>query len=177
MKTTIRTAARLLTVLVLSSATVTADAKKSTISAVIPWQGQGQVFQTNQGKAQFLGSLEGIMYAENAEGEMDEAFVRCPIVQDIDLAAGTSSTSGKCIIVVSSEDTVYAEIECEGSAGLCRGEFRITGGAGRFDGIKGKGKLTARSPVHALASDLSAGVSIHAAAGILQMPELTVELP
>ena len=112
-----------------------------------------------------------------AEGEMDEAFVRCPIVQNIDLAAGVSSTSGKCIIVVSPEDTVYAELTCEGSAGLCRGEFHITGGAGRFEGIKGMGKMTARSPVHALASDLSGGVSIHAAAGILQMPELTVELP
>ena len=177
MKYSIRETARLLTALVVCTYSATAVAEKSTISAVIPWQAQGQVFQTNAGKAQFLGSLEGIMYAENAEGEMDEAFVRCPIVQEIDLAEGTSSASGKCIIVVSPEDTVFAEITCEGSAGLCRGEFRFTGGAGRFDGIKGKGKLTARSPVHALASDLSAGVSIHAAAGILQMPELTVELP
>jgi hypothetical protein len=162
---------------VLCASAATAVAEKTTISAVIPWQAQGQVFQTNEGRAQFLGSLEGIMYAENAEGEMDEAFVKCPIVQDINLADGTSSATGKCIIVVSSEDTVYAEIECEGSAGLCRGEFRITGGAGRFAGIRGKGKMTARSPVHALASDLSGGVTIHAAAGILQMPELTVELP
>jgi hypothetical protein len=177
MKVTSWTAARLLTALIIGTATATAVAEKTTVSAVIPWQAQGQVFQTNTGKAQFLGSLEGIMYAENAEGEMDEAFVRCPIVQDINLADGTSSTTGKCIIVVSPEDTVYAEIDCEGKAGLCRGEFRISGGAGRFEGVKGSGKMTARSPVHALASDLSGGVTLHAAAGILQMPVLEVEMP
>ena len=58
------------------------------------------------------------MYAENAEGEMDEAFVKCPIVQDIDLTDGTSSTTGKCVIAVSPEDTVYAEIDLRGIGGL-----------------------------------------------------------
>jgi hypothetical protein len=130
-----------------------------------------------EGKAQFLGSLEGIMYVETAKGDMDEAFVRCPIVQDINLEDGTTSASGKCVIVVSPDDTAYAEISCEGKAGLCRGEFRFTGGAGSLQGISGSGKLIARSPVHALASDLSGGVVIQAAAGILQMPELKVTLP
>jgi hypothetical protein len=81
------------------------------------------------------------------------------------------------VIVVSPDDTAYAEISCEGKAGLCRGEFRFTGGAGSLQGISGSGKLIARSPVHALASDLSGGVVIQAAAGILQMPELKVTLP
>jgi hypothetical protein len=152
-------------------------AETTTISAVIPWQGQGQVFQVGDGKAQFLGSLEGIMYIETAEGEMNEAFVRCPIVQDINLEDGTTSTSGKCVIVASPEDTAFAEISCNGEKGVCRGEFMFTGGKGKLEGIRGAGKMTARSPVHALASDLSAGVLIQAAAGILQMQELEVELP
>lgn len=108
---------------------------------------------------------------------MNEAFVRCPIVQEIDLAEGTTSATGSCVIIASPEDTAYAEISCEGIAGICRGEFRFTGGAGRFEGITGKGSLTARSPVHALASDLSGGVLIQVAAGLLQMPELEVTLP
>jgi hypothetical protein len=37
--------------------------------------------------------------------------------------------------------------------------------------------MTARSPVHAMASDPSSGMVIQAAAGILQMPELKVTLP
>ena len=37
--------------------------------------------------------------------------------------------------------------------------------------------MTVRSPVHALVADLSDGTLIRAAAGILQMPALRVDLP
>ena len=177
MRMTSRTALNILASFIFVTLTSAAVAETSTISAVVPWQGHGQVFQTGEGSAQFLGSLEGIMYVETAEGEMNEAFVRCPIVQDINLEDGTTSATGKCVIVASPDDTAYAEIICNGEKGICRGEFKFTGGKGRLAGIRGSGKMTARSPVHALASDLSAGVLIQAAAGILQMPELTVTLP
>ena len=152
-------------------------AASSTISAVIPWQGQGQIFPVATDKLRFLGSIEGIMYVETAEGDMDEAFVRCPIVQDIDVTDGSTSASGNCVIVVSTEDAVFAEINCKGIAGLCSGEFKLTGGTGRFVGISGSGAMTVRSPVHALAADLSEGTVVHVAAGILQMPELKYSLP
>jgi hypothetical protein len=166
-----------LTILFFGSFSNLAVAETTTISAVIPWQGQGQVFQVGDDRARFLGSLEGIMYVETAEGRMNEAFVRCPIVQDINLTEGTTSATGSCVIIASPENTAYAEISCEGIAGICRGEFRFTGGAGRLEGITGKGKMTVRSPVHAMAADLSGGVLIQVAAGLLQMPELKVTLP
>ena len=152
-------------------------AASNTISAVIPWQGQGQIFPVATDRLRFLGSIEGIMYVETAEGDMNEAFVRCPIVQDIDAVDGSTSASGNCLIIVSTEDAVFAEISCEGKTGLCRGEIKLTGGTGRFAGISGSGDLTVRSPVHALAADLSEGTVVHAAAGILQMPELKYRLP
>ena len=152
-------------------------AASSTISAVIPWQGQGQIFPVATDKLRFLGSLEGIMYVETAEGDMNEAFVRCPIVQDIDATDGSTSVSGNCLIVASTKDSVFAEITCEGIAGLCSGEFKLTGGTGRFARISGSGKMTVRSPVHALAADLSEGTVVHVAAGILQIPELNYSLP
>lgn len=154
-----------------------AYAASKTISAVIPWQGQGQIFPVATDRLRFLGSLEGIMYIETAEGDMNEAFVRCPIVQDIDAANGTTSASGNCVIVASSEDSVFAEISCKGVAGLCRGEFKLTGGTGRFAGISGSADMTVRSPVHALAADLSEGTVVHVAAGILQIPKLRYSLP
>ncbi len=155
----------------------TAHAESSTISAVIPWQGQGQIFPVDIGKLRFLGALEGIMYVESAEGDMNEAFVRCPIVQDIDAADRSTSATGNCEIIVSTEDTVFAEITCEGIAGLCSGVFKLTGGTGRFAGVSGSGQMTVRSPIHALAANLTDGTLIHAAAGILQIPKLTVNLP
>lgn len=117
------------------------------------------------------------MYVETAKGDMNEAFVRCPIVQDIDASNGTTSASGSCVITVSTEDSVFAEINCKGVAGMCRGDFKLTGGTGRFAGISGSGEMTVRSPVHALAADLSDGTVVHVAAGILQLPKLKVNLP
>lgn len=169
---------RLLTVLsILSTWSIQSYAQSSTISAVIPWQGEGQLYPIDIGRLRFLGAIEGIMYVETAEGAMNEAFVRCPIVQDIDTVEGNTSASGNCVIAVAPEDTVFAEIICEGIAGLCSGTFTLTGGTGRFAGVSGSGEMTVRSPVHALAADLTDGTLVRAAAGILQMPRLDVKLP
>jgi hypothetical protein len=173
-----KTALRLLMAIVIlctwSGLTIAAS---STVSAVIPWQGQGQIFPIGTDKLRFMGVIEAIMYVETADGEMDEAFVKCPIVQDIDTTNQTTSASGNCTIVVSTEDAVFAELMCKGRAGLCSGEFKLTGGTGRFAGISGSGKMIVRSPVHALAADLSDGTVLHIASGILQLPELDITLP
>ncbi len=167
----------LMAILILCAWSGITFAASSTISAVIPWQGQGQIFLIGTDKLRFLGALEGIMYVETAEGAMDEAFVRCPIVQDIDATNQSTSASGNCTIVVSTEDAVFAEITCAGRAGLCSGEFKLTGGTGRFAGISGSGKMIVRSPVHALVADMSESTVLHVAAGILQIPELKYILP
>ena len=163
--------------LVLCGWATVSHAETSKVSAIIPWQGQGQLFPVAVDKLRFLGAFEGIMYVETAEGAMNEAFVRCPIVQDIDGASKRTSATGSCVITVSSEDVVFAEMSCEGVAGMCKGDFTLTSGTGRFSGISGSGKMTVRSPVHALAADLSQGTMIHAAAGLLRIPDLEVRLP
>ena len=152
-------------------------AASSTVSAVIPWQGQGQIFPIGTDKLRFLGAIEGIMYVETAEGALNEAFVQCPIVQDIDVTSETTSANGNCTIIVSTEDAVFAELTCRGMQGYCSGEFKLTGGTGRFSGISGSSRMTVRSPVHALARDLSDGSVLQIAAGILQLPELKITLP
>jgi len=171
-------ALRLLTaILILSAVPGLTIAATNTISAVVPWQGQGQIFPIGVGKFRLLGAIEGIMYVETAEGAMNEALVRCPVVQEIDAASGTASVSGNCTIVVSQEDAAFAEISCKGMSGLCNGTFKLTGGTGRFAGISGSGTMVVRSPVQALAADLSDGTIIKMAAGILQLPELKIKLP
>ena len=152
-------------------------AASSTVSAVVPWQGQGQIFPIGTDKLRFLGAIEGIMYVETAEGALNEAFVQCPIVQDIDVTGETTTATGNCTIVVSTDDAVFAELTCSGMRGYCSGEFKLTGGTGRFSGISGSSRMTVRSPVHALARDLSDGTVLQIASGILQLPELTITLP
>jgi len=152
-----------------------ADTK--TVSVVVPWQGQGKVFPIGVDMLHFQGSIEGIMYVESAEGDMDEAFVRCPIIQRIEISSQDTSSTGNCTIVVSTDDAIFAELTCEGERGLCRGEFKLTGGTGRFAGISGSGEMTVRSPVHALAANLSESAVLNVAAGIMQIPELKFTLP
>jgi len=177
MNQTNRTIGFLATALLLTAWSGQASADSRTISAIIAWQGQGQIYEVSADRLRFLGALEGIMYVETAEGDMNEAFVRCPIVQEIDSTEKSTSASGNCMIVAGPEDSAYAEITCDGKAGVCRGKFTLTGGTGRFEGISGSGDMTVRSPVHALAEDLSQGISLHLAAGILQIPRLEVTTP
>ena len=173
-----RTAIRLfIATMILSTVPGLTIAATNTISAVVPWQGQGQIFPIGVGKFRLLGAIEGIMYVETAEGAMNEALVKCPIVQEIDGTSGTSSVTGNCTIVASNEDAAFAEISCEGMSGLCAGTFTLTGGTGRFAGISGSANMVVRSPVQALAADLSDGSVFKMAAGIMQMPVLKITLP
>lgn len=167
----------LITIVLIGALLVAGLARSETIAAVVPWQGEGQIFPIGIDKMRFLGSVVGIMYVESEDGTMNEAFVRCPIVQDMDASNGRTSASGNCVIAVGPDDTVFAEIRCEGTRGFCKGTFTVTGGTGTFAGITGSGPMTARSPVHALAGNLSEGMLVDRAIGILQLPALKIRLP
>lgn len=179
MKTNTKTRNPLITTVLISTLLVAglARSETETISAVVPWQGEGQIFPIDIDKMRFLGSVQGIMYVESEDGTMNEAFVRCPIVQDIDSSSGGTSASGNCVIAVGPDETVFAEIRCEGTRGFCKGVFTLTGGTGTFAGITGSGTMTVRSPVHALAGNLSEGMLVDRAIGILQLPALKIRRP
>ncbi len=152
-------------------------AEQGTVQAVIPWEGQGRIFQIDTRRIQFLGALEGVMYIENVKGEMNEAFVQCPIVQMMDLETGVMEAVGNCEVTVSSVDVAYAKLSCKGRVGDCSGKFVLVDGEGRFAGISGEGKLRVRSPIHALASDLGSGSLLRVAAGIIIIKDLKFSIP
>lgn len=152
-------------------------AEQGTVQAIIPWDGEGRVFQIDTRRVQFLGELEGIMYVENAEGQMNEGFVQCPIVQMMDLETGTTEAFGHCEITASPEDVVYAQLSCKGRVGDCAGRFILIDGEGRFAGISGEGKLRVRSPLHALAADLGSGAVVRVAAGLAVIKDLKYSTP
>jgi hypothetical protein len=144
----IRTAIKHLTaILVLFAWSSVTFAETRTISAVIPWQGLGETTSTGTDQLRFQGTIEGIMYIETVEGPLNEAFVRCQIVQDVDVSTEITSATGDCTIVTLAEDSVIAKLSCRGTQGYCIGEFEITGGTGRFSGIGGSSKMIARSPI------------------------------
>ncbi len=167
----------LVLMLVLAGLSATVAAEQKSLKAIIPWNGEGRVFQVAPGTLQFLGAFEGVMYIETAEGKLDEAFVRCPVIQKIEIKTKNTSGSGSCMITASSEDTVFAEWTCAGQVGGCKGEFKLTGGTGQFEGITGLSKFIVRSPLHALVAGMSGGNAMHVASGLAVLPELIYEIP
>ena len=152
-------------------------AEQGTVQAIIPWEGQGRVFQVETNKIIFLGSMEGVMYVESSNGEFHEAFVLCPIMQELNLETLASNAIGRCEITVSSVDVIYAKLVCEGKVGECAGEFTIIDGEGKFVGISGAGKLSVRSPMHALIADLSGGALLRVASGLAVIKDLKYSIP
>ena len=152
-------------------------AEQDTVQASIPWDAQGQVFQVNTSTVLFLGSLKGIIYVEKSGGEMNEGFVVCPIIQQLDLETGMTTASGFCEITASADSVVYATISCEGKVGACVGKFTVTEGEGKFTGISGSGDLRVRSPIRALAKDLSSGSMLRVASGLAIISDLKYSIP
>ncbi len=120
--------------------------------------------------------IEGVLYVETAEGELDEAFMECTVKQQIHRKDQRTAASGNCVIVQGPEDNIYAEYRCDGQVGACKGELRLTSGTGRFADISGSGKLIMRSPLRHLTTELTDAESIHVDNGILLLPELQFEI-
>lgn len=166
----------ILLVIALGGTTATAQ-ETITVSLTIPWTGNGQVFPISQQELRYIGVVEGIAYLEATDGTLDEAFVRCPIIEDISAKNGISKGTANCEISPGPGNTIYAELNCKGEPGVCRGTFELVDGVGRFAGISGRGKMIVRSPVHALTANLANGSLIDSGSGLIRVDELEVSLP
>ena len=154
-----------------------AQAESGTARAIIPWDGEGRVFQVGPKTIQFLGAFEGIIYVETATGALNEGFVRCPAIQELDVDTGKTSAQGHCMITASGGDTVYASWSCTGKPGGCMGKFELTGGTGKFKGATGSSTLKVRSPLRALSANVASGSVLRVSSGLAELPTLTYELP
>lgn len=154
-------------------------AEKGTVQATIPWDGEGNVYQVNTSTVVFMGSLKGIIYVESATGDMNEGFVVCPVMQELDMESGTTEAIGHCEITASPDDVLYARMTCEGKVGGggCSGDFKLTDGEGKFKGISGSGKLQVRSPLRAVAADLASGAVVRIATGLAVIKDLKYSIP
>ncbi len=163
--------------LLLISFTPIQAAEQDTVQAIIPWEAEGQVFQIDTKTMLFLGAFEGVMYIESSRGDMHEAFVMCPVMQELNLESGQTEAIGHCEITAGAEDVVYAELACEGEVGSCEGTFTLTDGEGEFTGISGAGQLRVRSPIRALIADMAAGAMIRVGAGLATIKDLKYRIP
>ena len=154
-------------------------AESTTVRAMSPWQGSGQVFDVGPGKRLILGRFAGILYLDGGKGPLDAGLMLCPAVVRLDLGANTTEASGHCSVTDDeAEDMVYSDWRCKGASGApCEGELTITGGSGKFEGITGGGAMTFRAALVKTAVDLAEGTVIRDAAGLAVWPAIRFEIP
>ncbi len=166
-----------LSILILLGLAGAVQAEKKSLKAMMPWQGDGSVYQIAADTMLFLGAFEGIIYAETSEGKLDEGFVRCPASQKVNLETGRVEGEGYCMITPSAGDVVYATWSCHGEVGICQGDFKLTGGTGQYEGVTGSSKLMVRTSINTLIVGMSSGSVIREATGIAILPKLTYTIP
>jgi hypothetical protein len=152
-------------------------AEEATIKAFSAWQGQGHLFETGAAELTFVGALTGVMYIDTERGPLASGAMVCPAVVTINTEDGSQDGKGRCVITANDGARVYAEIACAGFHLIgCDGEFKLTGGTGRFQGISGGGHVTIRSEFGQV-TPLSKAAAQEEAAGILYLRELHYSIP
>ena len=101
----------------------------------------------------------------------------CPGVDEINVETKETKGRGHCIISDGEDNLVFSEWTCDGTLVGCEGDFKITGGTGRFEGISGGGKMQVRTALIEAAIDLSSGSVVKDAAGLAVWPKLQYKIP
>jgi hypothetical protein len=123
-------------------------AAETTVKAWAVWQGQGRFYKATESVALFSGYFEGLMEVENKQGALDSASMICPATLEVNLTDGTQQGEGRCIIVASGGDRLFASWTCAGKhLEGCGGPFTIKGGTGKFSNVSGQSVFVVRSAV------------------------------
>ena len=163
--------------LLLGLALPAAAAEDATIRAFAAWHGQGNLFETGATEVTFVGALSGTMYVDTDKGPLASGAMVCPVVVTINSDDGSQEGKGRCVISGKDGARVYAELTCTGIRLIgCDGDFKLTGGTGRFQGISGGGRVNIRSEFGEITT-LSKAAAQEQAEGILYLRELHYTIP
>lgn len=165
------------TFIALSLISPLATAEVGTAKILAPWEANGQLFQVGVDKLQFIGTFEGIMYIEQGDGLFDAALFTCPSTQLIHVLNNEISGHGYCTIESPTGDYVFAEFDCDGQPGACKGTFTLTGGTGKLTGITGVSPMIVRTALSGTTLDEASGGTVSAAKGLAVWPEMRFEVP
>jgi hypothetical protein len=152
-------------------------AAEGTAKILAPWEANGQLFQVAVDKLQFIGTFEGIMYIEQGDGLFDTALFTCPATQIIHVITNKMEGHGYCTLESPTGDFVYAEFNCDGEPGACKGRFVLTGGTGTLAGITGESTMVVRTALRGTSLDQESGGTVSAAKGLAIWPELRFQVP
>ncbi|MGE0649278.1 MAG: hypothetical protein AB7P52_15150 [Alphaproteobacteria bacterium] len=154
------------------------NAEEVTIDAFVPWQGRGFTFPTGETQGTFVGMFHGPVYIKTEKGPAEGGLIVCPAMLDFNLETGKQIGYGKCTIAGEEGHRVFAEWSCQGIRLVgCKGEFKVTGGTGRFEGIVGTGPMVSRAGLHIGAADNVGSIVQEEAQGLIILDGLKLKLP
>jgi hypothetical protein len=152
-------------------------AEEGTITVFSAWEGQGNTYQTGPKEATFVGVITGRMYVETDKGPVESGTMICPATVKIGLEDGKQRGSAGCTITAKDGAQIYAEVTCTGVFLVgCTGDFKLTGGSARFEGISGGGKAIIRSSFREI-TPVTKGATKDVGSGILYLKDLAYKIP
>lgn len=153
-------------------------AEENTIEAFASWQGQGTLVPMEPGEAAMVATLQGVVYVQTEQGPQRAGTIICPAIAEISLEDGAQTGKGRCAWTANDGDRVFAEWTCKGRHLIgCEGDYTLTGGTGRFEGVTGGGPMVLRSEIGTMAADASGQAIERKATGILFWPALKYTIP
>ena len=155
-----------------------AVAEENKIEAFTVWQGKGQTYATGLKQGTLVGTATGPMYIMTEKGPILSGDTVCPLVVTFDESDGSQTGRLRCIITTK-DGTVFGELTCTGFQFVgCSGDFKITGGTGRFNGVTGGGKVLIHSESRSTGANRAADGSLtEEARGIMYWKELEYTIP
>ena len=154
-------------------------AEDTKITAFSVWQGQGTTYPTGVQQGTFLGTFTGTVYVLSDQGPQLSGDLVCPAVITFDLADKGQTGRARCTITGKDGAQVYGELSCTGFQMVgCDGDYKITGGTGRFAGITGGGHVSVRSESRSTGASVDANGGVaEQARGIIYWRELQYKIP
>jgi hypothetical protein len=172
-----KTMLRLFALVIAGTALPAAAAEEATVKAFVAWTGSGQTLQTAVNEATFIGSISGTVYVETEKGPIASGEMICPATVRIELDSGAQTGTGRCVMMAPDKAQIFAEFTCTGYHLIgCDGDFTLTGGTGRFEGITGGGRGVLRSNQRTLTAVGGDGIT-ETGSGILFWQALSYKLP
>jgi len=136
---------------------------RETINAFTVWTATGSITETTTDHAKFEGTLGGHFYVETDQGPVHAGIVSCPVTLDINVTDKSQQGAGKCSITADDGAQIFGQLKCTGYFLIgCSGDFKFTGGTGRFEGIAGSGPVIVRSNTRVLIESVKGTVDAKA---------------
>jgi hypothetical protein len=155
-----------------------AAAEEGKITAFAVWQGKGETYPTEVKQGTMIGTVTGTMYVMTEQGPVLSGDMVCPLVMTFNQADSSQTGQARCTIT-SKDGQVFSQLSCTGFQYVgCSGDYKITGGTGRFAGITGGGKAVVRGESRSTGSDKNASGGIsEEARGIIYWKDLEYKIP